>query len=48
MEDVLGVPQILELIEAEGEFLQSVKKEYLLNILKIITITLSYLFIIKT
>ena len=29
MEDVLGVPQILELIEAEGEFLQSVKKEYL-------------------
>ncbi|HQM79511.1 MAG TPA: hypothetical protein PKV12_02250 [Candidatus Syntrophosphaera sp.] len=29
MEDVLGIPQILELIEAEGEFLQSVKKEYL-------------------
>ncbi len=29
MEDVLGVPQILELIEAECEFLQSVKKEYL-------------------
>jgi hypothetical protein len=29
MEEVLGVPQILDMIEAEGEFLKSVKKDNL-------------------